>query len=81
MSRRKDDRGGRLATVTVNKTYTTAKWGQEMKAIKERLLDMSLGDDRRDIAWFGDPRFAAVWGGIVLRAADGAILGASGGKR
>ena len=42
---------------------------------------MSLGDDRRDIAWFGDPRFAAVWGGIVLRAADGAILGASGGKR
>jgi uncharacterized protein GlcG (DUF336 family) len=39
---------------------------------------MSLGDDRRDIAWFGDPRFTAVWGGILLRAPDGTVLGALG---
>ena len=39
---------------------------------------MGLGDDRRDIAWFGDPRFTAVWGGILLTGADGEVLGAVG---
>ncbi len=66
------------ARMSVNKAYTAAKWGQNTRALKERLFDMSLGDDRRDIAWFGDVRFTAVWGGIVLRSADGTILGALG---
>ena len=51
------------ARMAVNKAYTASKWGQDTKALKERLFDMSLGDNRRDIAWFGDERFTAVWGG------------------
>jgi uncharacterized protein GlcG (DUF336 family) len=66
------------ARMAVNKAYTATKWGQDTKALKERLFDMSLGDNRRDIAWFGDVRFTAVWGGIVLRSDDGTILGALG---
>ena len=66
------------ARMSVNKAYTATKWGQDTKALKERLFDMNLGDDRRDIAWFGDVRFTAVWGGIVLRSGDGTILGALG---
>jgi hypothetical protein len=52
--------------------------GQDTKTLNERLFDMSLGDNRSDIAWFGDPRLTAVWGGIVLRSGDGTILGAPG---
>ena len=66
---------GRMAVI---KAYTATKWLHDTKAIKERLFDMGLGDDRRDIAWFGDPRFTAVWGGILLRAPDGTVLGALG---
>jgi glc operon protein GlcG len=66
------------ARMAVNKAYTATKWLQDTKAIKERLFDMGLGDDRRDIAWFGDPRFTAVWGGILLTAEDGRVLGALG---
>lgn len=62
----------------VNKAYTAVKWLQDTRALKARLFDMGLGDDRRDIAWFGDPRFTAVWGGILLRAPDGTVLGALG---
>lgn len=62
----------------VNKAYTAVKWLRDTKVLKERMFDMSLGDDRRDIAWFGDPRFTAVWGGILLRAPDGTVLGALG---
>ena len=56
------------ARMTDNKAYTADKWGQDTKALKERLFDMNLGGDRRDIAWFGDVRFTAVWGGIVRAA-------------
>jgi len=66
------------ARMSVNKAYTATKWGQDTKALKERLFDMSLGDNRRDIAWFGDVQFTAVWGGIALRSDDGTILGALG---
>jgi len=41
---------------------------------------MGLGDDSRDIAWFGDSRFTAVWGGLILKAKDGTVLGALGGS-
>ena len=66
------------ARMAVNKAYTATKWRQNTKAIKDRLFDMRLGDDRRDIAWFGDSRFTAVWGGILLTGADGTVLGAVG---
>jgi uncharacterized protein GlcG (DUF336 family) len=53
------------ARMCVNKAYTAVKWGRDTKALKERLFDMSLGDERRDIARPGDPRFTPV-GGILL---------------
>ncbi len=66
------------ARMCVNKAYTAVKWQQNTKALKERLFDMSLGDDRREISWFGDPRFTPVWGGILLTDPEGNVLGALG---
>jgi glc operon protein GlcG len=75
---RTDGASGLNARMCVNKAYTAVKWRQNTRALKERLFDMSLGDERRDIAWFGDPRFTPVWGGILLTADDGTVLGALG---
>ncbi len=75
---RMDDASPLNARMAVNKAYTATKWRQDTKAIKDRLFDMGLGDDRRDIAWFGDSRYTPVWGGILLRAGDGTVLGALG---
>jgi len=66
------------ARMSYNKAYTATKWQRDTKAIKERLFDMSLGDERREVAWFCDPLYTPVWGGIVLRAGDGTMLGALG---
>lgn len=66
------------ARMSYNKAYTATKWQRDTKAIKERLFDMSLGDERREIAWFCDPLYTPVWGGLVLRAGDGTMLGALG---
>ncbi len=66
------------ARMAVNKAYTAAKWLRDTRTLKQAMFDMGLGDDRRDIAWFGDPRFTAVWGGILLKAEDGTVLGALG---
>ena len=66
------------ARMCVNKAYTAVKWHQNTKALKERLFDMSLGDERREIAWFGDARFTPVWGGILLTAENGTVLSAVG---
>jgi uncharacterized protein GlcG (DUF336 family) len=68
------------ARMAFNKAYTAVKWMQDTKAIKGRLFDLTLGNDVRDIAWFGDSRFTPVWGGIVLWSADGTLLGALGGS-
>lgn len=75
---RTDDATPLNARMCVNKAYTAVKWRQNTKVLKERLFDMGLGDDRRDIAWFGDSRFTPVWGGILLTADDGTVLGALG---
>lgn len=75
---RSDGASALNARMCANKAYTAVKWLQNTRALKARLFDMGLGDDRRDIAWFGDPRFTAVWGGILLRAPDGTVLGALG---
>lgn len=66
------------ARMSYNKAYTATKWQRDTKVIKERLFDMSLGDERREIGWFCDPLYTPVWGGIVLRATDGTMLGAIG---
>lgn len=66
------------ARMSHNKAYTAVKWQQDTRAIKERLFDMSLGENRREIAWFGDPMYTPVWGGILLKSSAGAILGALG---
>jgi uncharacterized protein GlcG (DUF336 family) len=66
------------ARMSYNKAYTATKWQRDTKAIKERLFDMSLGDERREIGWFCDPLYTPVWGGIVLRSEDGMVLGAIG---
>ena len=66
------------ARMSYNKAYTATKWQRDTKVIKERLFDMALGDDRRDLTWFCDPLYTPVWGGIVLRAKDGTMLGALG---
>lgn len=68
------------ARMAVNKAYTSAKWTQDTKALKKRLFDHALGAEMRDIAWFGDSRFTPIWGGIILRGDDGAVLGALGGS-
>ncbi|MGE0578672.1 MAG: heme-binding protein [Reyranella sp.] len=66
------------ARMSYNKAYTATKWQRDTRIIKERLFDMSLGDERREITWFCDPLYTPVWGGIVLRARDGTMLGALG---
>lgn len=66
------------ARMSYNKAYTATKWQMDTKALKTRLFDMSLGDERREITWFCDPLYTPVWGGIVLRAEDGTMLGALG---
>lgn len=66
------------ARMSYNKAYTATKWQRDTKVIKERLFDMSLGDDRREITWFCDPLYTPVWGGIVLKSKDGTMLGALG---
>jgi glc operon protein GlcG len=66
------------ARMSHNKAYTATKWQQDTRAIKTRLFDMSLGENRREITWFCDPMYTPVWGGILLRSSAGAILGALG---
>jgi len=66
------------ARMSYNKAYTATKWQRDTKAIKQRLFDMSLGDERREIGWFCDPLYTPVWGGIVLRSKDSTMLGALG---
>lgn len=66
------------ARMSHHKAYTATKWQRDTKAIKERLFDMSLGENRREITWFGDPMYTPVWGGILLKSSAGAILGALG---
>ncbi|MCO5120830.1 MAG: heme-binding protein [Burkholderiaceae bacterium] len=77
---RMDGASANTARMSVNKAYTAVKWLQDTKALKARLFDPALGDDRRDITWFGDPRYTPIWGGILLRTSDGTVVGALGGS-
>lgn len=66
------------ARMSYNKAYTATKWQRDTRVLKERLFDMSLGDERREVSWFCDPLYTPIWGGIVLRSPDGTMLGALG---
>ncbi|MGD8309932.1 MAG: heme-binding protein [Chromatiales bacterium] len=66
------------ARMSYNKGYTAVKWQNDTIAIRKRLFDMSLGDARREVSWFGDPLYTPVPGGILLRNPAGVVLGALG---
>lgn len=68
--------GASALNARMSQAYTATKWQRDTRRIKERLFNMSLGDERREIGWFGDPLYTPVWGGIVPRASSGAMLGA-----
>lgn len=58
--------------VAINKAYTAARWGRDTEKLKKRLLER-----QDDLRWFGDARFTALPGGLVL-ARQGTVIGALG---
>lgn len=77
---RMDGASPNSARMCINKAYTAVKWLQDTRTLKEKLFDYRLGEERRDIAWFCDSKYTAVWGGVVLRRSDGTVIGAIGGS-
>ena len=75
---RMDNASALNARMSFHKAYTAVKWKRNTRAIQDRLFDMSLGDNRREISWFCDPMYTPVWGGILLTSSTGTILGALG---
>jgi len=63
-----------------NKAYTAIEWGRDTKEVREGLFRglAPTGEPVRDIAWFGDPRYTPIWGGVLLKNKDGRIVGAIG---
>jgi len=58
--------------MAINKAYTAARWKMDGTRIQNMIKD------GRDITWFGDPRYAPIGGGILVKASDGSIVGAVG---
>lgn len=77
---RMDGASPNSSRMCVNKAYTAVKWIRDTKTLKDKLFDHSLGGEQRDIAWFGDPRYTPIWGGVLLRDPDGVVLGGIGGS-
>ncbi|SPP92930.1 GlcG/HbpS family heme-binding protein [Bradyrhizobium vignae] len=75
---RMDGASAVTARMSYNKAYTAVKWQKDTKLLRARLFDWSLGDNRREVSWFGDPLFTPIWGGVVLRDKNGTMLGAIG---
>jgi glc operon protein GlcG len=69
---RMDGAARRTLRIAVAKAYTAALFDRETGALKERLLQ---GGD--DLAWFADPGFTALPGGLPVRRA-GRLVGAVG---
>lgn len=63
------------ARVSVNKGHTCIDTGRDTKETHDRLF---TGENRRDVAWFGEPRYSPIPGGILLKDGEGNILGAIG---
>jgi uncharacterized protein GlcG (DUF336 family) len=65
--------------MAINKAYTAIDWRRDTKTSRELLFDLSLPPEkRRDVSWFGEPRHAPIPGGILLKDAEGRIVGAVG---
>ena len=67
-----DGAGINTAHLAINKAYTAVRWRKGCFEIQNMIKD------GRDIAWFGDPRYMPVPGGVLIKASDGSIVGAIG---
>lgn len=63
----------RSMRMTQRKAYTAAVMDRDTTAFQEEIVAKNL-----QIAYYGDPMFCALPGGVVVRAADGTTLGAIG---
>ncbi len=63
----------RSMRMTQRKAYTAAVMDRDTTAFAEEIVAKNL-----QIAYYGDPMFCALPGGVVVRAADGTTLGAIG---
>jgi glc operon protein GlcG len=80
-----DDRGDLIAAhrmdgcrprtmrMTLRKAYTAAVMDRDTSTFHDEIAARQL-----EIAYYGDPLFCAIPGGVVIRAADGTTLGAIG---
>jgi len=72
---RMDGGSSLTARVSINKAYTAIDWKRDTKEIQEVFF---TGESQRDVAWFGEPRYAPIPGGVLLKGKDGTIVGAVG---
>lgn len=69
---RMDGMNGSHSTVALNKAYTAARLRRDCVGLQ------NMVKEGMDIHWLGDTRYAAIPGGVVIKAKDGSILGAIG---
>ena len=70
---RMDGASPNSANVAINKAYTAIFWKMNTKEVRALLEESNM-----DIAWFGNPRYSPIRGGVLIKSTDGAILGAIG---
>jgi uncharacterized protein GlcG (DUF336 family) len=70
---RMDGASPNTATIAINKTYTAIKWRKNTRDLRAMLEKSGA-----DIAWFSDPRYTLIQGGVLIKSGDGSILGAIG---
>jgi uncharacterized protein GlcG (DUF336 family) len=61
------------ANTAINKAYTSIQWKRNSSEVRKLLMKLNM-----DISWFGNSRYAPLAGGILIRSADGGIVGATG---
>ena len=61
------------AMMSQNKAYTAIQWRRDTKVVNALMKETEV-----DRTFFGDPRYAPLEGGVLLRSSDGAIVGAIG---
>jgi glc operon protein GlcG len=69
---RMDGMNGSHSMVALNKAYTAARLRRDSSGLQDMVKQ------GMDIHWLGDTRYAAIPGGVVIRANDGSVLGAIG---
>ena len=70
---RMDGASPNSANVSINKAYTAIFWKRDTKEVRALLEELNM-----DIAWFGNPRYSPIQGGVLIKSSDGSILGAIG---